>query len=1193
MLGVVSGKLDIGVAQSEVLYQASQGLGRWAPYGRLRNLRSICTLFTKSLTIVARDDSGLVNLTDLAGKSINIGERGTGTYSNSLQLLAWLKSKTGVEPGKTLELSFEDALVAYRENRLDSILTNLSHPAPYLDKIFKTGVPTHFVKIANIREFVKDYPSYSEEVLSAKLYPEATDLQDLDVIATPTILFTQEGFSTPMVQHLTYQFIMNLTYLRREIPELETTREENLFADSILPAHVGAINAFYDAGLIRMKAPSARNPLMAISFESANPVASQLSAQLCKRVNEKQLRDTRLVMLTCEDENESICRTVANNAHLGFASASELYYAWNGQENWRSTGAMQNLTSIGKAYNIALLLLTPSEKPAENLPLLLPQATASSRNKALLDYVQAWRGENGIVKALPIAEAYHEFNQGAAVLLLPVEVSPQDTGNNEHAYLTRLLAHLSETGLKGRLEAVPPEPAALKACPWFDQVMVELDGKKVAAACMPVMLYASLNAPSERLLPILESLVGKLNVSDTPRLSERLRYLAQKPPIPFHPVVETLMEKLVSQNEALSQVITDPLPARKVYPLTIAADKSSSGGLYCAGILSYVLSQADETMRLLAYCAPAESEEMAINQVVSGKVEMGIVPATLLYEAVNGLGAWEGRPQQRIKVVGSMFTVPLALYAASPDLLEKNDPFAKKANKKTPPPTLRSYIGKRVSAPDVTQRLNHRGKSITIFNPSRFRDALSNRTMINTAEGGMNEAFDMYNKGTIEGFFVTAMHPFDQMNRSILPRRAGYFIPINEGYDFVISMPYYINTVLQPGLLSYYKLAAPQQSAIPTLGVPMMLITSDRVQADLVQGVLEIIGKSSSDIGETHPFFEGFNVFSLLNGISIARIHEGASKFYQDEGLIASPGKSKEYIFQSLGTGTPDGSFFGLGSYLERVINARMISIESDYRITLETTDGSQENCIAVNSFALQLGISQADLLAQAYYHQGGIFEQPLPSLRSVCNLSDIPLLLVVREDLPAQSIRDLKGTKLNIGALGSGTRATVDPILDLPGINLRGQAELREDPDTVALDRLYSGGLDGIFIAIGHSSVSIKLMAVRSGFRVLPLNTPEILKASLAKPYLLSKRLYPGLPQDTPTIATRATLIANKDVSQQVIEDFLTAIIKFRQLVTPTPINLQNLTDAGLAADLTIPLHPGAKAAYEKAGISVPAIPE
>ena len=68
-----AGELEFGVAQSDWQYHAYNGTSKFADAGPFTDLRAVFSVHPEPVTILARADAGITNVTDLKGKRVNIG----------------------------------------------------------------------------------------------------------------------------------------------------------------------------------------------------------------------------------------------------------------------------------------------------------------------------------------------------------------------------------------------------------------------------------------------------------------------------------------------------------------------------------------------------------------------------------------------------------------------------------------------------------------------------------------------------------------------------------------------------------------------------------------------------------------------------------------------------------------------------------------------------------------------------------------------------------------------------------------------------------------------------------------------------------------------------------------------------------------------------------------------------------------
>jgi TRAP transporter TAXI family solute receptor len=85
----------MGVAQSDVQFNAVKGEGQFKDAGAFADLRSVFSLHPEPFTVVARKEAGITKFEDFKGKRFNVGNPGSGTLASSTQLvnaLGWKMS---------------------------------------------------------------------------------------------------------------------------------------------------------------------------------------------------------------------------------------------------------------------------------------------------------------------------------------------------------------------------------------------------------------------------------------------------------------------------------------------------------------------------------------------------------------------------------------------------------------------------------------------------------------------------------------------------------------------------------------------------------------------------------------------------------------------------------------------------------------------------------------------------------------------------------------------------------------------------------------------------------------------------------------------------------------------------------------------------------------------------------------------
>ena len=158
----------------------------------------------------------------------------------------------------------------------------------------------------------------------------------------------------------------------------------------------------------------------------------------------------------------------------------------------------------------------------------------------------------------------------------------------------------------------------------------------------------------------------------------------------------------------------------------------------------------------------------------------------------------------------------------------------------------------------------------------------------------------------------------------------------------------------------------------------------------------------------------------------------------------------------------------------------------SNGTIELRTTAGSAANLRLLTGEYLQLAIAQADL-AQDACNQTGIFaeEEDICGFGAVAALYTEACQVIVRADSDIQSIEDLQGKTVSIGAEESGSEQNALQILSAYGLNDRLVDTINLNY-TDAADQLKAGKIDAIVITVGTPSPVVTELAGECGIRLL-----------------------------------------------------------------------------------------------------------
>jgi len=155
-----------------------------------------------------------------------------------------------------------------------------------------------------------------------------------------------------------------------------------------------------------------------------------------------------------------------------------------------------------------------------------------------------------------------------------------------------------------------------------------------------------------------------------------------------------------------------------------------------------------------------------------------------------------------------------------------------------------------------------------------------------------------------------------------------------------------------------------------------------------------------------------------------------------------------------------------------------------NYKFEVRTTAGLSDNYI-------ELGIAQADLLNNAYKKNS--------NLRAIAGLYTEACQLVVKADSDIESINDLSGHTVSIGAEESGTELNANQILEFSG--MPSSIVTTKNMDYIdAANSLKSGDIDAFFCTAGLKTTIIDELSKECDIRIIPIDDTVINKMHIFK---------------------------------------------------------------------------------------------
>ena len=301
--------------------------------------------------------------------------------------------------------------------------------------------------------------------------------------------------------------------------------------------------------------------------------------------------------------------------------------------------------------------------------------------------------------------------------------------------------------------------------------------------------------------------------------------------------------------------------------------------------------------------------------------------------------------------------------------------------------------------------------------------------------------------------------------------------------------------------------------------------------------------------------------------------------------VASLPLHAEELRLFTLGAGPVGGGYYAAASAICATIHGLH---PGQLRCSPDPSPGSVYNATALQAGDLDFAIVQSDTQLFAVEGTGPFAGSgPDTALRSVLSLFPEPLTLLVREDSGIAGLDDLRGRSVNTGLRNSGTRTTVEALLDHLGLAAADFSDLRGLTTAAAVEELCAGRLDAMFVVVGHPNQIVGHAVTDCGATFLPVAGREVRDFLAANPQfeagVIPARVYPGLRRDVPTFQVTATLMTRADMPPDVVLTVAAAIVENLPDLNRRARVIPAERSPGIGSDgLTAPLFDGVAAVLQ-----------
>lgn len=199
---------------------------------------------------------------------------------------------------------------------------------------------------------------------------------------------------------------------------------------------------------------------------------------------------------------------------------------------------------------------------------------------------------------------------------------------------------------------------------------------------------------------------------------------------------------------------------------------------------------------------------------------------------------------------------------------------------------------------------------------------------------------------------------------------------------------------------------------------------------------------------------------------------------------------------------------------------------------------------------------------------------------------------IVTRLDANVRSVPDLRGKRISIDEIGSGTLSVMRIVLAAYGLSEEDLQPVYLKPEFTH-EKIRSGELLG-FVIMGGTPVEAVTRVMDIGLALAPIDHQTAMRINAQFPYLapgeIPAGVYSGVSA-TPTIQVYALLVVSSTLPDELVYR-LTQILwspRMRKLLQSGHPQGASITLASALKGIPIPLHAGAENFYREQGMAAP----
>ncbi len=242
---IQDGDFQLGFTQSDVMAYAWDGVNSFAKDGPTHDFRVLGGLYDETVQLITMSDD-ITSVEDLRGKSVSIGQAGSGVYFNAMDVL----NAAGItlDDIKPQYQSFEDSKESLKDGKIQAAFIVAGAPTTAITEL----ATTNGVHLINIDGELQDKilascPYYAPLEIAAGTYPKQDE--PVKTITVKATVIVSKDLDEDTVYKMTAAIFDHVPEISAENAKGNELNLESATAGMAAPFHKGAARYYAEHGI--------------------------------------------------------------------------------------------------------------------------------------------------------------------------------------------------------------------------------------------------------------------------------------------------------------------------------------------------------------------------------------------------------------------------------------------------------------------------------------------------------------------------------------------------------------------------------------------------------------------------------------------------------------------------------------------------------------------------------------------------------------------------------------------------------------------------------------------------------------------------------------------------------------------------------------------------------------------------------